>query len=139
MNKLYIMIIISTLLLLCGCSTDKTTNGDTFMNISSEEQMVPLGPTMEPTFENILNGTNNLLLSVRDSYNIMTELATKDSAPSEGIEAAESVRKKYNDRLTELENTDLSSYSIEDLEVLSSELSDMITAIREARDLLNGI
>lgn len=137
MKKMYILFTTLLILLLSGCSTQSGTSEDPALIKSEEIDLLPVGPTTEPTFENILSGTNNLLVSTRDSYNIMTELATRDSAPKKGIKAAQKVEKKYSARLAELENADLSSYSMEELEEISIELSNMITAIREARDLLS--
>ena len=137
MKKMYILFTILLASLFCGCSVHSDGSGDNSVLKSDEMPILPIGPTTEPTLENVLYGTNNLLVSARDSFNIMTELASKDSASKKGIKAAQKVTKKYGERLAELENTDLTSFTADELMEISSELSDMISAIRSARDLLN--
>lgn len=102
-----------------------------------KENMIVVGPTKEFTLEDRINTANNLLSAVTDSYQKMSDLAAEASAPKKGINAAKQVKEKYATRIEELQTADFSTWSAEDLSALALEISDIISAIREARDLLS--
>ena len=106
--------------------------------ITYEENMIVVGPTKEFTLEDHVQTANELLAAVTDSYQQMLDSTTNSSASAKGINAAEKVREKYDARIEELKATDFSTWSAEDLSELSLELSNIISAIREARDLLSA-
>lgn len=138
-KKLLLSIIILSSGLFCGCLSSTVPKKEDSMKLVGTEEIKPASPVIDFTFEELVENTDNLLNSVLDSYQIMTEAAQQSDAPKKGIKAADKVQKEYAERLAELKDTDLSGYSPEELYSLSEELSDIITAIREARDLLNGI
>ncbi len=105
--------------------------------ITMEATLKPIGPSKEFTLEDYILSANSLLDAVLDSYQIMTDLAASDTAPKKGVKAAKKVTEKHLTRIEELKTADFSTWSAEDLSALSLELSDMISDIREVRDLLN--
>ena len=123
-----------------GCNTNKSTGGTDMSKhpITYEENMIVVGPTKEFTLEDHVQTANELLAAVTDSYQQMLDSTTNSSASAKGINAAEKVREKYDARIEELKATDFSTWSAEDLSELSLELSNIISAIREARDLLSA-
>ena len=75
--------------------------------------------------------------AVTDSYGKMNALVNENTS-EEAKKAVENVEKLYAERIEELKQADFSTWSAEDLSNLSTELSYIITAIREARDLLGS-
>ncbi len=106
--------------------------------IAYEEKMIVVGPTKEFTLEDHIQTANELLVAVTDSYQQMIDSTTNPSASAKGIKAANKVREKYEARIEELKSADFSTWSADDLSELSLELSNIISAIRKARDLLNA-
>ncbi len=106
-------------------------------SIHFQEKILPIGPVEEFTIENGIKSVTQNLASVTDSYGQMISLAESENASSAGKDAANNVTEKYAARIEEIKSIDFSTLSLEDLSSLSSELSHIITAIREARDLLN--
>ena len=133
-------ILLSGLLLLliapvfCSCSPQ----GEPSMKkeIKQEVTAITVGPVKELDHEEHISSVNNLLDAVVDSYGKMNA-SVNESTDKDAINAAKNVEKLYGARIEELKQADFSTWSEEDLFILSSELSNMITAIREARDLLN--
>lgn len=125
-------------LFLCGCSASGNAQENDVIDYSytGTEAIKPASPTTNPTPEEKAETVSTLLSSAQESYQIMNEMAKKESAPEDGVEAAEAVQEKYKSRLEELAEDDLSAYSFDELNELAFEISDIITAIREARDLL---
>lgn len=95
-----------------------------------------IGPTTEFTLENQIAGVTQSYDNVCDSYAKMQELSGAEDAPLKGKKAAAKVEKKYANRIAELADSDFTQMTSEELLSLSVELTDMISAIREARDAL---
>lgn len=136
MKKLIPFIALFIPALLCGCSASGASQKNDVIEYSSAESIQPASPSVTPTLEELAEDTATLLKSAQDSYNTMNENAEKETASQDGVKAAEAVSQKYKSRLDELEEADLSTYSYEELQELQQEISGIITAIREARDLL---
>lgn len=136
----YLASLLLMALLLCACGQDASdSEGDTVVEEFSEYYPAKvIGPEVEPTFENQLEGARQSYENVCDSYAKMQELAEAESASKAGKEAAAAVEKKYADRIAELADMDFSQLTSEELLSVSLECTDMISAIREARDVLNG-
>lgn len=96
-----------------------------------------IGPVTEPSFENQLAGAIRSYENVCDSYAKMQELSEADDASKKGKRAAAKVEKKYAGRIAELADMDFSELTSEELMSISLECTDMISAIRKARDVLN--
>lgn len=134
MKKFLPLIILLIPVFLCGCSASGgSQNSGKF---SQSIEIKPASPVTTPTHEERAENTGSLLNSAQDSLNKMNEMAEKESAPEEGVKAAEAVNEEYKSRLEELAEADLLSYSDDELIELSLEISNIITAIRQARDLL---
>lgn len=116
--------------ILCSCKEKKS------MEITDEVKINPIGPTTEISLESLISGTQNLCDAVLDSYSTMLELASADDAKEKGIKAAKKVEEKYGERIKELSEMDFSTLSENELREYMHELSNLITAIREARDAL---
>lgn len=130
--QLTALLLISTSLL-CGC----TPKGDTSMyDIQHEATAVTIGPTKEFDKNDLISTATGLLDAVTDSYGKM-HAAVNESTSNKAKKAVENVENLYAERIETLKNEDFSNWSEEDLSDLSTELSYMITAIREARDLIN--
>lgn len=136
MKKLLSFAIFFIPVFLCGCSASDNAQVDDSIEYSYTEAIQPASPITTPTHEEKAEDTASLLSSAQDSFQIMNEMAEEESAPEDGVKAAEAVRKKYKSRLEELAETDFSACSDDELSEFSFEISDIITAIREARDLL---
>lgn len=136
MKNLFFIIVITFIpVLLCGCSFSGNSH-DEVIEYSFSEDIKPASPVVTPTHEERTENTRSLLKSAMESMDIMDEMAEKDSASEDGVKAAEAVHKKYKSRLEDLDESDLSALSDDELTQIALEISDMITAIREARDLL---
>lgn len=130
-------------LLLCACGQDVSASDPNGENMIAEEALEyqpakVIGPVVEPTFENQLASAVQSYENVCDSYAKMQELADSDSASNKGKKAAAKVEKKYGDRIAELADTDFSQMTSEELLSVSLECTDMLSAIRKARNILNG-
>ena len=134
MKKFLHLIILLIPVFLCGCSSSEGSQNSG--NFSQTIPINPASPVITYTHEERAENTGSLLDSAQDSFNIMNEMAEKESAPEEGVKAADAVREEYKSRLEELADADLLSYSDDELIELSLEISNIITAIRQARDLL---
>ncbi len=140
MKKMIFLLITSlSLSLSYGCQSAAAQKEDPSMQLFDSEEIKPASPVNDFTLEKLVENTGDLLNSALESYQIMTDDAARTDAPQKGIKAAKKVQKQYGERLTELKAADLSGYSSEDLYSLSEEISNIISAIREARDLLSGI
>lgn len=132
------LIILSSLLYACG-QNSSASEGE---NMIAEEKIAyeparVIGPEIEPTFENQLANAMQSYENVCDSYSKMQELSQADNASKKGKRAAAKVEKKYAGRIAELADIDFSQMSSEELLSVSLECTDMISAIRKVRDILN--
>lgn len=126
------LLLLITPILLCSCRPQ----GDSNMKyIEHTENAAIIGPDKEFTLEDCIHSANNLLAAVNDSYEKMNTAAGESSDES-AKEAASKVISQYGARIEELNKEDFSTWSEEDLSALTTELSYIITAIREVRDLL---
>ena len=125
-----ILSIISVIGVCCACQTTKE------LEFSDEAEIRHLVPDTEFTIEKLIEGTQKLCDSVQDSYSTMLELAGADDASEKGIKATKAVEEKHGERIKELSEIDFSVLSENELEDYMSEMSSLITAIREARDAL---
>lgn len=145
-NMKFHFIIASLLLpcLLCACSltasidsTTSETPEDNLVEISETcNPPIVVGPVTEFTLENQIKGVQNTYQNVCDSYAKLQELANTENASKKGRKTAIKVEKNYAERIEELEEIDFSQLTTDELLSLSIELTDMITAIREAKDAL---
>ena len=125
-----ILSLISVVGLFCACKSGET------LEYSGEAEINHLVPETEFTIEKLIESTQHLCASVQDSYSKMLELASAQDASDKGIEAAKAVEEKYGERIKELSEIDFTKLNKDELENYSYELSNLITAIREARDAL---
>ncbi len=136
----YLAVFSLLLLVLSACGQTASTSspeGDDVMVEDLEYHPAKIiGPTTEFTLENQIAGATQTYENVCDSYAKMQELAGADNAAAKGKKAAAEVEEKYADRIAELADTDFSQMTSEELLSLSLELTDMISAIRKARDAL---
>lgn len=110
---------------------------NTLSTMSSD--FIQLVPDGELTHEDLINGISDLCKSAQDSYSLMLEASQDKQAPRKGIRFAKKVQKQYEDRLNELSSLDYSSMTDDEIIRYTSEISEIISAIREARDLLNDL
>lgn len=75
--------------------------------------------------------------STRSSLKRLKDAAKDDHAPRKGVKAAQKAENKYRDRLDELCTMDISALTENEISDLYIEVSAIITAIREANDLLH--
>lgn len=136
----YLPNLIILALLLCACGQDDSgSKGETMIveeNIDHRPAKV-IGPVVEPTLENQLAGAIQSYENVCDSYAKMQELSESSNASKKGKRAAAKVEEKYADRIAELADMDFSQMTSEELMSISLECTDMISAIRKARDVLS--
>ncbi len=133
MKYSHIILIFSAVCLIgicCSCNSAKETETIEKVEINH------LVPETEYSIEMRIKGAQNLCASVQDSYSTMLELASADDASEKGIKAAKAVEEKHGERIKELSEIDFSALSENELEDYMSEMSSLITAIREARDAL---
>ncbi len=105
-------------------------------NIEYTENAITVGPVKEFTLNDHIDTANSLLSAVTDSYEKMNS-ANDENANQAAKDAVSEVINLYGDRIEALKKEDFSTWSASDLSDLSIELSHVISAIREARDLLN--
>lgn len=105
---------------------------------TSEADITPvtIGPVTEFTLENQIENVENTYQNVCGSFAEMQELAASETASRKGRKSAAKVEKNYAARIEELSEIDFSRLTTDELLSLSVELTDMITAIRKARDAL---
>lgn len=131
---LSVLLLVATTSLFCGCNS----KGEAPMNdIQYEINAAPIGPVKDFDINDHISTANSLLDAVTDSYGKMNALVSENTS-EEAKKAVENVEKLYAERIEELKQADFSTWSAEDLSDLSTELSYIITAIREARDLLGS-
>lgn len=123
---------IGTAILLTGCGLFKSSHT---LN-SSDTGINELVPNTEITLESQRESATDMCRFLKTSYETMQELAAADDAPSDGIKAAKAVEKKYADRLNELFALDFSEMNEDEINSYLIEMTNLITVIREARDVL---
>ncbi len=73
---------------------------------------------------------------LKTSYAKMQELAAAQDASPDGVKAAKAVEEQHDDRLQELFALDFSTMDETQIDSYLVEMTDLITAVREARDAL---
>lgn len=136
----YVAALTILILLFCSCGQNASASdlkGENMTEKMTEYQPAKvIGPVVEATLENQIAGAQKSYENVCDSYAKMQELAASESASKKGKEAASAVEKEYADRIAELADADFSQMTSEELLSLSMECTDMLSAIRKARDVL---
>lgn len=137
-KHIVILLLSSTLLYSCGqnVSASSAKGGSDVEEIIEYYPANVIGPTKEPTQEDLVEGAQTAYDGVYGFYTKMQDLANADGAGRKGKKAAAKIEKKYADRLEELADTDFSQMTSGELLSLSLELTDMSADIREALDLL---
>lgn len=126
------ILLIGTAMLLTGCDFFKSSGTlDTPDNPVNE-----LVPHTEVTLENKIKNAADMCSFLKTSYEKMQELAAADGASPDGVKAAKAVEENYADRLNELFAIDFSAMDEDEIDSCMVEMTNLITAIREARDAL---
>lgn len=125
-------LLIGSFLLLTGCGFFKSAHT---LN-TSDSHINELVPNTETTLETKRESATNMCNFLKDSYEKMQELAAADDAAPDGINAAKAVEEDYADRLNELFALDFSTMDEDEIDSCMVEMTNLITAIREARDAL---
>lgn len=132
MKKICTMLMCACLML-TGCAANAGYTG------KDEAELNRLIPDEAPTHEDMVRGALDLCAAAQDSYARMTEAASRDGADEKGVQEAEKVRETYGKRLTELAKLDYDAMRNEEIIQYMEEVSNIITAIREVRDIFNGL
>lgn len=119
--------------LLTGCSFFKNSHTLT----PSDAGINELVPQTEVTLDSKRESAADMCSFLQSSYKKMQELAAAEDAAPDGIKAAKKVEEKYSERLNKLFTLDFSTMSENEIDALLIEMTDLITAIREARDALS--
>lgn len=98
----------------------------------------PLIPEEKQSLEERARKLSELCENVREGLERMKDASRSDSASKKGVKAAQKAEKKYKVRLDELCSMDFSSLTEDEISDRYREVSTMITAIREANDLLRS-
>ena len=120
-------------LMLTGCAGNGGHIG------KDEAEFNHLIPDKEPTHEDMVDGVLDLCAAAQDSYTRMMDAASQDGADKKGVREAERVCKTYGQRLAELAELDYGAMQNEEIIQYMEEISNIISAIREVRDILNGL
>ena len=126
------------LLMLCACLTltmPVTGGGIEGGIIEESPEIEPLGPTGDGTREEVVSGIRQMLANAEESCALMMESAEEKGA--EARQLAEDARDQYAQRLTELGEMDYGDLSEAELGQYIDEISNIITAFREARDAMD--
>ena len=126
-------------MLLCACLSLVGCAGAGGYPVRDEADANLLIPDREPTHEEVVSGMLDLCTAARDSMTIMLEASAQEGADERGVKEAQKVRETYEQRISELAALDYDA--MEDAEIVRymEEVSEIITAIRQARDILSGL
>lgn len=125
-------LLIGTALFFTGCGFLKNA----YKPDTSDSHINELVPTTETTLETKRESATDMCSFLKSSYERMQELAAAQDASPDGIEAAAAVEEQHADRLAELFNLDFSTMDKAQIDAYLIEMTDLITAVREARDAL---
>ncbi len=126
------VLLIGAALLFTGCSFLR--HSETLE--SPDSPVNELVPQTEVTLESKIKSAKDMCAFLKSSYEKMQKLASLDNAPSDGIKAAKSVEEQYSGRLKELFALDFSAMDEETIDSCLVEMTNLITAVREAKDAL---
>ena len=124
-------------LLLCACLTLTACLAVESRTGSEEVEFNRLTPEGERTHEEIVSGMREICASARDSFDRM--LADAQGKGEREAQAAREVRDQYARRLDELEALDYDAMADAEIYGYMEEISGILTAIREARDVIGGL
>lgn len=124
-------LLIGTVLFLTGCSFFKSSH-----SLNADSPINELVPNTEVTLESKIENAADMRDFLKSSYEKMQELAATEDASPDGIITAKAVEEQYADRLEELFALDFSAMDETQIDSYLVEMTDLITAIREARDAL---
>ncbi len=131
-NQQIILMLIGATLFLTGCSFFKSTQIERSSNVGINE----LVPNTEITLESKRENIADMCSFLKTSYAKMQELAAAQDASPDGVKAAKAVEEQHDDRLQELFALDFSTMDETQIDSYLVEMTDLITAVREARDAL---
>ncbi len=93
-------------------------------------------PEKKLSLEEYASSLSTLCQNANNSYEQLMLAAGEKNASAKGVKAARKVKKTCKARLDELCSTDYCGCTEEELSGFYHEVSAMITAIREAKDLI---
>ena len=105
--------------------------------LKSSMDLKVLIPKEKQSLEERAGKLSELCQNVMEGLERLADASRNDSAPKKGIKAVQKVEKKYKARLDELCSMDFSSLTEDEISDYYIEVSTIITAVREANDLLN--
>lgn len=129
-------LLLCCLLLFAGCSGSGAREEAPETGEFSAE-IVQLVPEGERTHEEIVAGAQDLCTSAQDSLKRMGEEAQARGGDAEAI--AEAARTEWEPRLTELAELDYAAMEDAQIYAAMEEVSNILTAFREARDAIEAL
>ena len=97
---------------------------------------VCLVPDVKQSHAEYAHSLHKLCLDAMEKYRGIIANVSDGGASKKGLKAAERIRQKYGARLDELCAADFMVYSDDELGDCYSEISSVITALREAGDII---
>ena len=132
--KFWAILLLAPIFTLCACGSSMDTP-PSYTEVSESIPLEPITPSETVTHEDWVKNITNALSTIQSLYDEMISKAAQDGAPSKAVKKANAVEKKYSERLKEISKLSLTDLSDEELKEISLELSNIISAIREANDL----
>ena len=121
-----------------GCNAgDTTQSGKESKNMQETIDSILFAPGNKLSLEEYASSLSELCQNAKGGYEQLMLAAKNKSAPAKGIKAAKKVEEKYKARLDELCSMDFSACTEEEISGYYREVSTIITAVREANDLMN--
>lgn len=138
-NIVFLITVITTTLICCSCKSNISSNSNEDEPMTTETFSVEINKLVPETvtLDDIIEGADSLRNSVNDSYSIMLELAADKNASTEAVEAANNITSEYKSYIDDLAKLDFASMNQEEIDSYMAEMSELITKIREVRDLLS--
>ena len=132
--KLWAILLFIPLFTLCAC---KTSMGSTppSTEFSDSIPLEPIAPTTAVSHKNQVEHITNALSTIQPLYEKMLSSASENGVPAKGVKKANEVKEQYGKRIEEIASLSLIDLSTEELDEISFELAEMMSAIREANDL----
>lgn len=131
------ILLLSACVFLTACAGSRAPEGGDASAGEDAAELVQLVPDGERTHEEIAQGARQLCASARDSLARMMEEAEPKGAKAKEI--AEAARAQWEPRLTELAALDYDALADAQIFDSMTEVSDIITAFREARDAIDAL
>lgn len=128
-----------TAILLClaciGCGNDNAKE----ITLESGANAQPYPGTVKFTHEENAENARQMVKNIHDSYDKMLKAAKSEDATKEGKKAVEEASASIKEQIDSLDKIDWDAMSDDEIADYSEKLADLITQIREIRDLLEGI